>query len=173
MKVLQGVLVLLALAVGVNAQVGLVTTTAPSYHGWEIYNSAAQATNTGADTLLKFNSKVQDTDTFHVSDPNSRVTIPAGLGGAYAVTCGFELAASSSYAVVYGSLKLNGSTVISYTSCQIANGLLDPECTVSVVRKFSANDYIECHSFSNGVTTPNVNAVSEYSPYFRGVLVGQ
>lgn len=57
-----------------------------SHHGCYIYKTALQTVPNGNDNVLSFNSETYDSDGFHDNvTNNSRITIPAGLGGYYYV----------------------------------------------------------------------------------------
>ena len=63
------------------------TWAAPGYVGAMVNNSTDITINTGASTVLTFDTEVWDTRGFHSNaGDTSRLTVPAGLGGYYRVT---------------------------------------------------------------------------------------
>lgn len=54
--------------------------------GVEVYNSLAQTIGTGVHTAVEFDVEQEDSDAFHDTvTNNSRLTVPAGLNGRYAI----------------------------------------------------------------------------------------
>jgi len=70
---------------------------AASFKGVSLYDTGnTQTISNATDTAVTFNAEVFDTDGFHSTSTNtSRVTIPAGLGGKYLVTCGSNWATNA------------------------------------------------------------------------------
>ena len=87
-----------------------------------------------------------DTDSFHsTSTNNTRITVPAGLGGTYHIIgqANFSLAADSQR---YGFIQLNGSTIIG--SFRGPSGATSNfTASVPIFYKLAAGDYIELYCF--------------------------
>lgn len=143
-------------------------------HGALIYNSANQAIATGGTGYpITMNSESMDTDGYHSTSTNtSRITIPTGLGGLYAITGYFRMESTSVTTPTGGILK-NGVSMIRnvqptgpYAAVHVATTML-----------LAAGDYIElfCAHFSG--VNKNVDYVASggtndpLSPWLSAYLI--
>jgi hypothetical protein len=112
--------------------------------------TAVQSLANNTNSALAFNAADQwDTDSFHsTSTNNTRITIPAGLGGIYHIigSVTFSTAPDSQRVV---KVQLNGATEIGLLNATNI-GFGGWACSVPIMYKLAAGDYIEliCYQFS-------------------------
>ena len=112
--------------------------------------TAVQSLANNTDTALAFTAAdAWDTDSFHsTTTNNTRITIPAGLGGKYHLigSVTFATAADSQRVV---KIRLNGSTEIGLLNAT-GIGLGGWSCSVPIMYALAAGDYVElvCYQFS-------------------------
>jgi len=110
------------------------------------------------ETLLTWNNENFDTHTMHDnSTNNSRITIPSS--GKYVVIAN---AITDGNNVMYTTVKLNGSTIISVN--QIGNANTASGGGTNTVYSFTAGDYIEVFAHENGSTVP-VNTLCHFEAF--------
>ena len=129
--------------------------------------STQSISNSSATAVTFPGTDVYDTDAFHnPSSNNSRITIPAGLGGYYQVYGQVGWADNATgRRILY--LRKNGSTI--YYSEGFASGSgLNSTLPVMVVVDLAANDYLELFVFQNSGTS--VNILGDSSNTFFGVV---
>ena len=143
-------------------------------HGALIYNNANQAIATGGTGYaITMNSESLDTDSYHSTTTNtSRITIPTGLGGLYAITGYFRMESTSVTTPTGGILK-NGISMIrnvqptgGYAAIHVATTML-----------LAAGDYVElfCAHFTGA--NRNVDYVASggtndpLSPWLSAYLI--
>jgi len=132
--------------------------SSPSFVGCSVTrtNTSTALTN-GVNYLVAFTTENYDTDSFHDnSTNNSRITIPSGKGGKYAITLQYNnaLGAVGSGAII--RIYLNGS--------QITQGFREGEvfrsvnsaAEASAVLTLSAGDYIEMGYQQGNTETVNM-----------------
>ena len=113
--------------------------------------SAVQSLAHNAFTALAFSSAdIWDTDSFHsTTSNNTRITVPAGLGGKYHIIGSVNFAAGADSTRLV-KIQLNGASDIAIY--QGTNGVAAGAFAVSVPNMYAlaAGDYIElvCYQFS-------------------------
>ena len=145
-------------------------------HGALIYHNTSQAVATGGTGYaLDMNSESLDTDGYHVTTPsgtNSRITIPTGLGGLYAITGYFRMESTSVTTPTGGILK-NGVSMI--RSVQATGGYA--AVSIATTMLLAAGDYIQlfCAHFTG--VNKNVDYVASggtndpLSPWLSAYLI--
>ena len=130
------------------------------------YASSSSDTNltTATDTAIALNAAdTFDTDGFHdPSTNNTRITIPAGLGGKYLITCVAALTRSGgSMTDRRVTIRVNGTTSYllerQYWSSAAATQV---SLDATVVLSLNAGDYIEMMGYSDGSSTTCGGSVS-------------
>lgn len=121
----------------------------PVRHGCDIYNSSAQTINNNTTTALNFDTETQDTDGYHSTSTNtSRITIPTGLGGIYAIVAQVDWANNSSGKRVL-DVRVNGSTFINSESRPPSTSDPTPNHEITSILPLAAADYVEITAFQN------------------------
>ena len=97
---------------------------------------------------VPFDTEIKDTDGFAdlVAD-NTKITIPAGLGGIYLVQASFKTGVVAGSNVYFADTQLNGTTLIN--GCQQTSATLDHELQLCSVEKFSVADYVKLQGYCN------------------------
>lgn len=119
-----------------------------TYIGVSVYKSAAQTIANNTDTALTFDSEFFDTDSFHDTVSNtSRLTIPAGKGGKYALTGLLSWNGSSAGTIRAIKIYKNGSILnqISQTNSTVDGAILPAAQVYNLV----ATDYLEIYVRQN------------------------
>jgi hypothetical protein len=128
------------------------------FAGVRVHNDAAQALTSGAWTTITFNSERFDTDAFHsTASDTSRLTVPTGLGGYYAIGGGVTTAVSTTGAR-FIRILLNGTTQIQHNTSPAVSGF-DARLFVSTLYPLDATHFVELEVFVgasiNSVVTAN------------------
>jgi hypothetical protein len=115
---------------------------------------------TATATAISFgasDTEVFDTSSFHSpTSDNSRITIPTGLGGKYAVVAGIQYATNATgmrYCSIYKNGAIEAVQRTPANSVSLAGTLL----TASTIISLSAGDYVELYGFQNSGGNLNVN----------------
>lgn len=137
-------------------------------HGCLLRRSFAASYPTATQSFIQWNSEIEDSDGYHdtLSNP-SRIYIPAGLGGIYAVEFFFQHSTGTA-----SQIGVNKNS-IAQTRKSMA-GVLD---SIFWLGPASDGDYIEGWFFNGGatgnetvVTTPD--NLNPYTPHFSCYKVG-
>ena len=110
--------------------------------GCTVWHNASQAVGSSSQVVMAWNQSEEDTSGFHsTSVNNSRVTIPAGLGGVYMVACTLitDTGSGSGLSV---TLRKNGSTALRGIQ-QLASTTVNLGHPLTVRAVLAAADYIE------------------------------
>ena len=134
------------------------TAAAPAFVGCSVFASAAQNTTAVTNTAAAFNSENYDTNTFHDTTNNSRITIPAGYAGKYKVSFIARWVNGS-----YCDIKLfkNGSAIALGTTIGIIGGqnvFGNPNFNGTFDLSLAVADYIELIFNSDAVTGANLTS---------------
>jgi len=128
---------------------------APAFKGCYITGSGDINVNNTTQTVLSYDSETYDTDGFHDNSVNnSRITIPAGLGGYYIVNSKFSWNTTNTTGRRSVEIRKNGTTAlgnVAYAATQYTGGNL------SFVVNLSAGDYIETRAWQDSGGALNAN----------------
>lgn len=114
--------------------------------------SGSQEATQHAFTSINMNGEVVDTDGFHDNATNNtRITIPAGLGGRYMINgrCGLDIASMGTIAI---NIRLNGSTSMNSAAMLPRADGGGSSLNISHVADLAAASYIELQGYQNGTT---------------------
>jgi hypothetical protein len=133
------------------------------------FHNAAQAIANTTIAALAFNAERFDTHAFH--DPatnNSRLTVPAGLGGLYLLGGHVTWAAGAGNRRQV-AIRLNGATTI-----EVADqaGAGSPSQSATTTYRLAAGDYAELTVYQDSGGALNVSAFSNFSPEFWLIRMG-
>jgi hypothetical protein len=143
-----------------------------TYSGVFLYQSAATtsiANNTT--TAILFNSEEFDTDAYHSTSSNtSRITIPAGKAGKYAINAAFWIENNANGGRRIDIFK-NGSI---YARSQMPpDGVSQISLTLNLVMDLAVSDYIEVHIFQNSGVALNIyGGTAPINGLFSASLLG-
>lgn len=142
-----------------------------TYQGARVYHSANQSLSSGSATPLSFDSERFDTDAYHdTSTNNSRITIPANMGGKYLITGHVAFAADATgYREI--NVFLNGTTDIANHRTSALSGV-STIMSVATVYSLAATDYVELRAFQNSGGALNASAIGNLSPEFTATWLG-
>ena len=95
----------------------------------------------------------------------SRLTVPAGGAGLFAIGGCIEFAANSTGRRGI-QIRLNGTTVIVREETNNIGASNDHPCTIYTEYQLAAGDYVELMGYQNSGGSLNMLATSAYSPEF-------
>lgn len=136
-----------------------------------VYNSTNFSVATATLTAVTFDSERYDIGSCHSTSSNtSRLTVPSGAGGVYAIGGCVQFAANATGTRSL-SIRLNGTTTIGVNSVVSlsANAFAIP---VLCEYRLSAADYVELCIYQTSGGNLNAEAASNYSPEFWFRWVG-
>lgn len=137
-----------------------------------VYNSANLSIATATQTVLTFNSERYDVGGCHSTSSNtSRLTVPSGAGGVYAIG-GVASFAANATGIRNVSILLNGATVIDGHDATSVSASGPHTISVSTQYKLAAGDYVELRVYQTSGGLLDVSAASNYSPEFYMYWVG-
>jgi hypothetical protein len=134
-------------------------SSSPTFVGCYLTKSADQSIANGTVTALTFDTESFDTSAFHSTVTNtSRITIPAGKAGYYAVygTATFAAAGSNSRSSL---LKKNGTTFQTYIGNAPSTGA-STSLVHNVVMNLVVGDYIEMFAYQSSGGAVNISGNS-------------
>ena len=167
------------LAVGTNgyglvadstAGTGLKWAASTNFHGAYVYKSTTQAIANNTEVAVTFDSEITDTDGYHDNvTNNTRLTIPAGLGGSYAVT-GTIAYTGNATGVRYVVIKKNGN-IFYYT---VLNNAGTVECIFQATQviPLAAGDYVEMFAIQVSGGSLDIKGAFTYFTNFSCSLIG-
>lgn len=164
----------ISVGTGLSLAAGVLSATggaAPTFVGWDIYNSGNVSLSNGSETSITFNSERTsgDSSSFHDTGSNTHlVTIPSGKDGWYLVGAMSDLT-SSAGAGSYIAIIKNGTSYIATGSIVNVAGYTGGH--VERLIKLVATDTLQVKILANA-GSKNALAAADYSPEFWGVLVG-
>jgi hypothetical protein len=116
------------------------TPGATSFTGCRIFNSTTQTINNATVTTLTFDSEVYDTSNFHSTSTNtSRITIPTGLGGYYALQASIYFSIGNGAGTRACSILKNGTRIFGMD----ISGQTDQTLNFGNIANLVAGDYLE------------------------------
>jgi hypothetical protein len=131
---------------------GLKWQPAPNWHGARVVKTAGQVITSGTQTTLTFDAEMYDTDNYHSNvTNNTRLTIPAGLGGIYHVRGRVNYDPNATGAR-YLIISVNGTSSANYDSYVVypaVSGGIETMIDVNTIVALSAGDYIELFTIQN------------------------
>ena len=117
--------------------------------------TASQSIANNTATAIAFTAADEwDTDSFHSTTVNNtRITVPAGLGGKYLLIGSMNMTPGTS-SIRYLELKLNGTTRIEIfqVNGQSSYTVFQP----TVLTSLAAGDYVEAYAFQDSGTAQTV-----------------
>lgn len=145
----------------------------PVVKGVAVNNSANIAVPNAAWTALTFNQERWDDNDFHSVVVNtSRLTVPTGCDGWYAISGHIEWAANTT-GRRHITVQLNGATYIARLEFHDPDNLTLAQSVATLYylsdNDAAANDYVELVVYQNSGGALNVNASANFSPEFRMV----
>jgi hypothetical protein len=157
-----GVTILDFVGAGVVASGAGATTTITiggggTFAGVRVNRSTTQSVNSGSVDAVQFDQEDFDTNAFHDnSTNNTRLTVPTGLGGYYAMGGSVDWA-SNGAGERYFTIRVNGSTEIAQSRIG-ANPSADTGQVVSSLYALAQAEYIEFMVYQNTGGALNVAA---------------
>lgn len=134
----------------------------PVRHGCDLSKAAVQSISDSTTTALQFDTETEDTDGYHDnSTQNTRVTIPSGLGGMYAIVAQVDWGSSSTGKRVL-DVRVNGTTFINSSSITPSAADATPNHEVMALCPLVAGDYVEITSFQNSGGSRNATAKARF-----------
>lgn len=133
------------------------TSKIMSFIGASVYHNTTQSVNNDTATAMAFNTERFDTDAFHDSGSNTKMTIPTGMGGIYrfGATIRFPVDGDGYRTVSFrkgGSDFLNG-----FARYASSGSAVDTTVTTEGIWTLAAGDYIEVvvrHTAGASLTMP-------------------
>jgi hypothetical protein len=111
-----------------------------SFTGCRIFNSTTQTINNATVTTLTFDSEVFDTSNFHSTSSNtSRITIPTGLGGYYALQASIYFSIGNGAGTRGLAITKNGTRIFGMD----ISGQTDQTLNFGDIANLVAGDYLE------------------------------
>jgi hypothetical protein len=136
-------------------------------------HSVNQSIANNAQTVVAFDSETFDTDGMHSNvSNNSRITI--NTSGVYILTATGEFAAGTDYTQHGLFFRLNGATPIGLGDAAAVTAASGTWSNASLIRKFSAGDYIEliAQQVNGAAAARNLNGGLSYTPFFAAAWIG-
>lgn len=136
-----------------------------------VYSTVTQSIANNTTTVLTFDAERYDTDAFHdTAVNNTRLTVPAGLGGKYRITL---LVSFAPHATGYrgASFRVNGSTFIADGKSAALSGVGTP-VVLTAEWDMAAGDYVEATVRQTSGGALSTEALSAYTPEFSISRIG-
>lgn len=140
--------------------------------GCRVYTSIDVGVNTGgAGTIaIPFDSERFDTDGFHSTlSLNTRITVPAGLGGIYTASGCVRLTAGGSASERSVFIRKSGTDIIAWNYIS-TNALVIT--TISTIVQLVDGDYLELWVTQSSGGTLTIQSFNGYTPEFGVVRIG-
>lgn len=132
----------------------------------EVTHSAAQSIVTATDTVLAFDTEVEDNDVMHDNVTNNdRITIKTA--GRYQIILLLTFA-SNATGFRIGNIRLNGTTIIGSNVVPAVNGNAT-RVVATRSRRFAVNDFLQALGHQTSGGNLNVNSQSEFTPRFSAI----
>ena len=125
-------------------------STAPAFVGCRAYQSGDTTIPTSTDVIIGFNNENFDSNGFHDnSTNNSRMTIPTGYAGKYAVWANLAYSGSSGTNRVVEILKNGSSVAATYSPSSTSNAMT---VFINLNMDLAVGDYLQVRTNSQGAT---------------------
>jgi hypothetical protein len=135
--------------------------------GVNLANSTDQSTNNSTEKILALDTEFWDTSGFHSNTTNnSRITIPTGLSGRFALT-GFIVFPANATGSRYVAIRKNAGGY-DYLQSGDGNGTFSTYLNYNIIYEASAGDYFEVVAFQNSGGSLNVLALSRAQMTYLG-----
>ena len=142
---------------------GAAPTSAPTFVGCSLNNSATFSISNNVDTTLTFDTELFDTNGFHSTSSNTdRITIPTGYAGKYLLLFSGRYSGTAAGTRNFTLFK-NGSKLLDYYDMGGFSGSLT-NITRSVILDLAVGDYITIKTFQNSGSTLDFYARSYEAP---------
>jgi hypothetical protein len=168
------------LAVGTNGTSLVADSTAATGLKWGyqtslgclLYKTANQSISNAVETTVSFDGEVYDTSNFHDNTTNnSRMTIPAGLGGKYLVNVNFAYAANATgQRVGYIFTGLGGLYMLNAISPNSTAS--QANVSFSAILNMTAGDYIEMKTYQDSGGSLNLLGAALWYTNFQIAYLG-
>jgi len=140
--------------------------------GSRVFRSVVQTIGTAAITAISFDTEVFDNgDYFAIGSP-TRLTIPVGLAGVYAIAANASFVANAVGAREI-TVRLNGATDLTSASCAALTGGIVTTLATYTLFQLAVADFLELTVFQNSGGNLDVRTVSNFSPILSIQLVGR
>lgn len=149
------------------------TLALPRFHGARVFHNADQSIPNNTLTVAAFNSERFDTDGYHSTvTNNSRLTIPPGLGGKYAISANAGFASNSSGQRRLRILIDNGAAVADIINQAPASGSWVG--SVSTITQLAVGQFVELQVLQNisGGASLNLISSGDFSPELAIAFLG-
>ena len=154
--------------------------TTPSFVGCALKVSTGQSLTNGTETTINFDQEDFDTDAFHDNvTNNSRITIPAGKAGKYAIYAKVTFPSTPSGATGYRrmSIKLNGTTYFASfqdsSAFESGAGTFNKTIQISQIIDLVATDFLTCTAQQGSTSTlTTVTGFSDRDNVFTATYLG-
>ena len=146
------------------------TISTPTFTGWRVNRSASFTLNNGTTTFVSWDDETFDTDTFHDNSTNpSRITIPSGKDGYYAITAKVLFQDINATGARQLGFVKNGVTFLGFFETNSTN---TQEVMLTSIVNLSAADYIEVRLYqTSGNNFTSMGGSVNYT-YFVGQFLG-
>lgn len=149
--------------------------TAAAFHGVRATATAGQAIANATLTALAFAATDRyDTDAYHdTSTNNTRITIPAGLGGYYRLGGQATLSSNSTTGFRALGIRINGTTYIALIEAEPGAGISSEQfISVSTEYNLVVGDYAELIYYQSSGGSLNLTINGSYGAQFWASLAG-
>ena len=154
-----------------TASTGLKWAKSPNFVGCLLGKTNTQTLGNATVTSITFNDEFFDTNSFHDNATNNtRITIPAGLGGKYALTATLSYKSNSTGIRLIYFLR-NGTVTNSGVEITALNGF-DMSISASCIMEVSAGDYLEIAGYQNSGGNLNIDVVTAARTQFSATYLG-
>ncbi len=149
------------------------SASGPGNYGARLVKTATQSISNNSSTEVTFDSETQDDLGFHSNvTNNSRLTIPAGMGGWYYIEANAYWAANATGERI-AQIKKNGSILLqSAVDNACDNGGLETINMIGTLAYLAAGDYVELFVYQNSGGSLNLTIATNEGTYFALAALG-
>jgi cytochrome c1 len=143
----------------------------PTSLGCQLYKDD-QVVSNATQTAMSFNYEIYDTSGFHDNTTNnSRITIPAGLGGKYLFNCQWAFQANAAGQRV-GYLIIGGVTIAQLSVNVPLSAAAQANVNFSFIVPLNAGEYAEMHAYQDSGTSLNALGGASFYTSFQCTYLG-